>query len=63
LVTPGDSIFVNHAEGRAAYRLYDENGNYLPGWYYEYTLRDHPGNGRVYISDKNGDGFIQVGRG
>jgi hypothetical protein len=45
LVTPGDSIFVNHAEGRAAYRLYDENGNYLPGWYYEYTLRDHLGTG------------------
>jgi RHS repeat-associated protein len=54
---------VYTTEGRVSWVVFPDNPTNPPDPpkpQYEYTLRDHPGNGRVYISDKNGDGFIQV---
>jgi RHS repeat-associated protein len=54
---------VYTTEGRVSWVVFPDNPTNPPDPpkpQYEYTLRDHLGNGRVYISDKNGDGFIQV---
>ena len=56
-----NDIFVYHAEGRAAYYFPGTEPNApAPEWQYEYTLRDHLGNSRVTIADKNNDGYIQL---
>ena len=56
-----NDIFVYHAEGRAAYYFPGTEPNApAPEWQYEYSLRDHLGNSRVMVADKNGDGYIQL---
>ncbi len=62
------AIFVYHAEGRVALYWpspteYEFIAPNAPRWEYEYTLRDHLGNSRVTISDKNNDGYIQASGG
>ncbi len=57
---------IYHDEGRVVPVENDEDltpdsGNNLNlSFRYEYTLSDHLGNGRVFFSDVNGDGLVQV---
>jgi RHS repeat-associated protein len=49
---------IHHTEGYVQYdetTLLDENWQ---GWVYKYTLKDHLGNTRVTLSDKNDDGYV-----
>ncbi|MEL6558573.1 MAG: DUF6443 domain-containing protein [Bacteroidota bacterium] len=53
---------VKHAEGRILLTNigFDVDGNPLYDYAYEYALKDHLGNARVFFSDKDKDGRIAV---
>ena len=53
---------VKHAEGRIVLTNigFDVDGNPLYDYAYEYALKDHLGNARVFFSDKDRDGRIAV---
>lgn len=48
---------VHHAEGRITFHENTETGEDEP--LYEYYLKDHLGNIRVTLADKDGDGYIE----
>ncbi len=55
-------LFVYFPDGRAAaYPAADPAAE--AAWQYEYALRDHLGNTRLVVADRNGDGYIQAAAG
>ncbi len=43
--------------------IYHEEGRYVKQgstWRHEYVLKDHLGNSRLFFSDKNNNGFIEI---
>jgi len=54
--------FIQHQEGRIIRNLVgiDVSNNPIYDYRYEYSLKDHLGNGRVFFSDMNKDGIVEV---
>ena len=58
----GDRIeAIYHAEGRIVPMYNPVIPDLIDSFRYEYVIRDHLGNGRVYFSDRNEDSVIDVG--
>ncbi len=52
--------FDSLAESRIAYYPVDENGQQAPHWQSELVIKDHLGNNRLFLCDKNGNGKIDL---
>ena len=54
--------FIQHAEGRIIRNLVgiDVSNNPIYDYRYEYNLKDHLGNNRVFFSDTDKDGIVEV---
>ena len=54
--------FINHPEGRIIPTITGYTVDNEPIYSYEYTLQDHLENARIFFSDKDGNGSIEVSK-